>query len=109
MSVPNSNPPMMAAANEPNMASVSKGIIPKMVVREAILTGRKRLNQHTYQSQRPHYRNKIESLSSEQHDCHHSHKDKRNTTENNNRFAIIFKQHNQDSNHQDNSQWKILE
>lgn len=35
MSVPNSNPPMMAAANEPNMASVSKGIIPKMVVREA--------------------------------------------------------------------------
>lgn len=43
MSVPNSNPPMMAAANEPNMASVSKGIIPKMVVREAIITGRKRL------------------------------------------------------------------
>ena len=43
MSVPNSNPPMMAAANEPNMASVNKGIIPKMVVREAIITGRKRL------------------------------------------------------------------
>ena len=43
MSVPNSNPPMMAAANEPNMASVNKGIIPKMVVREASVCSAHRL------------------------------------------------------------------
>ena len=43
ITVPNSNPPMMEAANEPNMASGSNGIIPKMVVSEAIITGRSRL------------------------------------------------------------------
>ena len=40
---PHSNPPMIAAASEPNMASDSKGIIPRMVVSEAIITGRRRL------------------------------------------------------------------
>ena len=34
---------MMDAANEPNMASGNNGIIPKMVVSDAIITGRKRL------------------------------------------------------------------
>ena len=43
ITVPNSNPPMMEAANEPNMASGSNGIIPRMVVSEAIITGRRRL------------------------------------------------------------------
>ena len=43
ITVPNSNPPMMEAANEPNMASGSSGIIPRMVVSEAIITGRRRL------------------------------------------------------------------
>ena len=43
ITVPNSNQPMMEAANEPNMASGSSGIIPRMVVSEAIITGRRRL------------------------------------------------------------------
>lgn len=43
MSVPNSNPPMIEAANEPNMASGNSGIIPRIVVSEAIITGRRRL------------------------------------------------------------------
>lgn len=33
----------MDAASEPNMASVSNGIIPKIVVKAAIITGRRRL------------------------------------------------------------------
>ena len=43
MSVPNSNPPMIEAANEPNIASGNSGIIPRIVVSEAIITGRRRL------------------------------------------------------------------
>ena len=43
MTVANSNPPMMEAANEPNIASGKSGIIPQMVVSEAIITGRRRL------------------------------------------------------------------
>ena len=43
MTVANSNPPIMEAANEPNIASGKSGIIPKMVVSEAIITGRRRL------------------------------------------------------------------
>ena len=34
MSVPNSNPPMIEAANEPNIASGNSGIIPRIVVSE---------------------------------------------------------------------------
>ena len=33
----------MEAANEPNMASDNNGIIPKIVVSDAIITGRRRL------------------------------------------------------------------
>ena len=43
MTVANSNPPMMEAASDPNMASGKSGIIPRMVVSEAIITGRRRL------------------------------------------------------------------
>ena len=43
ISVLHSNPPMIAAAKEPNMASDSKGMIPRIVVSEAIMTGRRRL------------------------------------------------------------------
>ena len=43
MSVPNNRPPIMEAANEPNMESVNRGIIPRIVVSEAIMTGRNRL------------------------------------------------------------------
>lgn len=43
ITVPNSRPPIMDAASEPNMASVSNGIIPKIVVKAAIITGRRRL------------------------------------------------------------------
>ena len=42
MTVPTSKPPIMATAIGPNMASEIKGIIPKMVVPEAIMTGRRR-------------------------------------------------------------------
>ena len=34
---------MMDAASEPNIASDNSGIIPRIVVREAIITGRRRL------------------------------------------------------------------
>ena len=42
ISVPNVRPPIMEAASEPNMASGSSGIMPKMVVSAAIVTGRRR-------------------------------------------------------------------
>ena len=43
ISVLHSNPPIMAAASEPNIASDSNGIIPRIVVSDAIITGRRRL------------------------------------------------------------------
>ena len=43
ISVPNVRPPMMEAASEPNIASGSSGIIPRMVVSAAMVTGRRRL------------------------------------------------------------------
>lgn len=39
MMVPAMSPPMIAAANEPNISSKSNGTIPSTVVREAIVTG----------------------------------------------------------------------
>ena len=41
--VEKNSPPMIVAAIEPNIASPSSGIIPRMVVSEAIITGRRRL------------------------------------------------------------------
>ena len=43
ISVPNVSPPIMEAASEPNMATGSNGIMPRIVVSAAIDTGRKRL------------------------------------------------------------------
>lgn len=43
ISVPNVSLPIMEAASEPNMASGSNGIMPRIVVSAAIDTGRKRL------------------------------------------------------------------
>lgn len=43
MSVPKVSPPMILAANDPNIESESNGIIPRIVVNAAILTARKRL------------------------------------------------------------------
>ena len=42
ITVPTSNPPIIVTAREPNKSSPSKGIIPRIVVKEAIITGRKR-------------------------------------------------------------------
>ena len=42
MSVPMNRPPMMVTAKEPNMESGTSGIMPRMVVRLAIITGRRR-------------------------------------------------------------------
>lgn len=87
---------MIVAAIEPNIASPSSGIIPRMVVSEAIITGRRRLwalttspamrsvsplhrladfvqqydaifNQHAHQSQRTHNGAEVERLSGQQH------------------------------------------
>ena len=41
----NSNPPIIVAAIEPNIESVSSGIMPRIVVSEAIITGRIRLSE----------------------------------------------------------------
>ena len=97
MSVPNNRPPIMEAANEPNMESVNRGIIPRIVVSEAIMTGRNRLcalsmsavvgsvppvelqcdfvhqynsvfNKHTDKSQGTYDGNKVEGLSGYEHD-----------------------------------------
>ena len=43
MSVPMNRPPMMVTARLPNMASGMRGIMPRIVVSEAIMTGRSRL------------------------------------------------------------------
>ena len=43
MSVPTNRPPMMVTARLPNMASGMSGIMPRMVVSDAIITGRNRL------------------------------------------------------------------
>ena len=42
MRVPTNKPPIIVTAKEPNIESGTKGIMPKMVVRLAIITGRKR-------------------------------------------------------------------
>ena len=41
----NSRPPIMVTAIEPNIASFTSGIIPRMVVMEAIITGRSLLSE----------------------------------------------------------------
>ena len=57
-------------------------------------------NQHADQSQCAYNSHEIEDFSCEQHDHYHPYKYHRNTAEDDDGFAIIFEQHDEDGNHQ---------